>query len=78
MIEKVKIQLSKYSLENIIFTKHAIIQALARNINIEEVKQNIINPKGLIYVEKQEADLELEEKYDCYFEQGKTNIKDIS
>ncbi len=66
-IEELKKKLSKYKKEDIIITDHADLQALVRDINIEEVKENIINPDKLVYTRKEEALKKEEEKYDCYF-----------
>jgi hypothetical protein len=66
------IKLHKYNAENVIITEHAKIQALFRGINLNEVKENIINPTRLIFAGKQEAEKEGEEKYDCYFQYSKT------
>ena len=59
--------LKRYTKEDIIITDHAITQAMFRNIDIEGVRENIINPKRLVYAEKQKAKRENEEKYNCYF-----------
>lgn len=60
-------KLKNYKKENIILTDHAEIQALFRNIDLNEIKENIINPQRLSYAKKQKAEKECEEKYDCYF-----------
>ena len=39
--------------------------------NLEEVKENIINPSRLVYAKKQETQKQGEEKYDCYFAYSK-------
>jgi len=66
-IENLKDKLKEYKKEDIIITDHAKIQAIVRDIEIDEVKQNILNPKRLIYAKKQKAENPDEEKYDCYF-----------
>jgi hypothetical protein len=66
-IDKLKEKLKGYSKERIIITHHAEIQAIVRDMDLEEVKENIINPLKLVYVKKQETFRENEEKYDCYF-----------
>lgn len=48
-------------------TQHAEFQAFTRNIDLEEVKENVINPTKLVYAKKQEAKYKGEEKYYCYF-----------
>lgn len=68
LIEKLK----RYTKETIIITEHARQQAIFRSINIEEVKENIINPTRLIFARKQDAERPEEEKYDCYFNYSKT------
>ena len=60
-LEELKIKLKTYKREDIIFTKHAEIRALTRNINLEEVKENIVNPKKLVEFRK------VDNKYECYF-----------
>ena len=66
-LENFKEKLKSYRKENIIITPHAEIRALARNIDLEEVKKNISNPEKLVYVEEQEANNPKEKKYGCYF-----------
>ena len=65
-IESFKQRLKSYKKEDIIFTSHAEIQALMRQIDLEEVKENIINPKNLVYVEEEPKNSK-SEKYGCYF-----------
>lgn len=65
-------KLKKYNQDDIIITEHARKQAIFRNINIEEVKENIINLKRLVFYEEQEAEKENEFKYNCYFSYSKT------
>ncbi|MBU0461804.1 MAG: hypothetical protein KJ574_04420 [Nanoarchaeota archaeon] len=65
-------KLKKYRKEDIIITSHAERQALFRTVDIEEIKENIINPKRLYFAKKQEAERIDEEKYDCYFGYSKT------
>ena len=67
-----KRKLIKYKKEDIIITDHARKQAIFRNVDLEEIKENIINPKRLSYAEKQKAEKEGEEKYNCYFGYSKT------
>ncbi len=76
-IGKLKTKFSKYKKTDIIFTNHAELQALVREVDLEEVKENIVNPEKLVYAKKQEAKYEGEEKYggkekyDCYFAYSK-------
>ena len=71
-MEKLKERLRKYRKRDIIITDHAEIQAITRDIDLEDVKENIVNPKKLVYVKEQEAMKKGEEKYDCYFAYSKT------
>lgn len=66
-VEELKEKLSKYKKEDIIITDHANLQALVRDIGIEEVKENVVNPKKLVYAKEEKALKPSEEKYDCYF-----------
>ena len=70
--EDLKEKLKKYNKDDIIITDHAEEQAIFREINLDEVKENIINPKRLSFAGKQEAENEGEEKYDCYFGYSKS------
>ena len=70
-LEFLRNQLSKYKKEDLIITDHAEIQALMREISIDEVKENIINPKKLSYYEEQQAQKPNERKYNCYFAYSK-------
>lgn len=65
-------KLARYKKEDIIITNHAKEQAIFRNIGLDEVKENIINPKRLSFAGKQKAEKANEEKYDCYFGYSKT------
>lgn len=65
--EELKQKLKKYSEDDIVFTTHALLRAKQRNIGLDEVKDNIINPMRLSYAEKQESHKLGEEKYNCYF-----------
>jgi len=53
--------------ENIRFTNHANIRITQRQLNKDEIIENIINPFRLKY-----AILEEQGKFDCYFEYSKT------
>ena len=70
-LESFKNRLKKYSKRDIILTNHAEIRALIRGINLEEVKNNIINPEKLVYVGRLESEKLNEEKYECYFAYSK-------
>ena len=68
LIEKLK----NYSKEQIIITNHAKLQAAFRQIDLDEIRENILKPKRLVYAERETAEKEGEEKYDCYFGYSKT------
>jgi hypothetical protein len=70
-LEELKEKLKTYKKLDIIFTKHAEIQSIVRDIGLEEVKENIVNPAKLVYAKEQEARKKGEEKYDCYFAYSK-------
>jgi hypothetical protein len=70
-LNELKESLRCYNKDEIIFTKHAELQAFIRNVNLEEVKENIINPTRLVYAKEQKAKYENEKKYDCYFSYSK-------
>ena len=70
-IDNLKEKLKGYSKDNIIITYHAQIRALERNIDLEEVKKNIINPSKLVYFKEQKPERKNEYKYECYFSYSK-------
>jgi len=70
-LEELKKKFSSYDKKDIIVTKHAEIQAFVREIELDEIKKNIINPEKLVYAQKQKALKHHEEKYDCYFAYSK-------
>lgn len=70
-INNFKEKLRSYSKEDIIFTNHTRIRALMREIDLEEVKENIINPVRLVYFREQNSQREKEHKYECYFSYSK-------
>lgn len=70
-LEKLKEKLKDYKKEDIIITEHADIQAIVRQINLNEVKHNILNPDKLVYVKEERSKTPNEEKYDCYFAYSK-------
>lgn len=65
-------KLKLYSREDIVISSHAEIRMIQRQINKDEVIDNIINPKRLDYAIKEKAEVESEEKFDCYFGYSKT------
>lgn len=70
-LDKLKEKLSKYRKSDIIITDHADLQAFTRDVDLDEVKGNIVNPTRLVHVKKQEAKYMGEYKYDCYFAYSK-------
>jgi hypothetical protein len=68
-------KLKKYEKKDIIVTDHAEYQAIFRGISIDEIKENIINPKRLYYASRQKSREQGEEKYDRYFEYSKTQYQ---
>ena len=70
-LEELKQKFKQYNKKDIIITKHAELQAFVREVDLEEVKDNIINPEKLVYAQKQESQKSDEEKYDCYFAYSK-------
>ncbi len=66
-LKELKEKLKRYKKEDIIITGHAELQAYVREIDLEEIKNNIINPDKLVYAEEQKTKKVDEEKYDCYF-----------
>ncbi len=66
-LEQLKAKLRTYKISDIITTTHAELQAFVREVNLEEVKENIVNPVRLVYAKEQKAKYKGEEKYDCYF-----------
>jgi len=70
-IEELKKRFGEYKKKDIIITDHAEMQAIFREIELDEVKKNIVNPEKLVYAEQQKAKKAGEEKYDCYFAYSK-------
>jgi hypothetical protein len=70
-LDELKSKLGTFKKENIIVSSHAALRAKFRKIDLEEVKENIVNPEKLVYAEQQKAKHEGEEKYDCYFAESK-------
>ena len=46
---ELKEKLSKYQKSDIIITNHAGLQAFTRDVDLEEVKENVVNPIKLVY-----------------------------
>ncbi|MFH0869132.1 MAG: hypothetical protein V1839_02815 [archaeon] len=69
--EHVAERLKRYKKEDIVFTYHAQIQATFRQIDLNEVTDNLANPKRLVLAVKGESAREGTEKFDCLFDYGK-------
>ena len=65
-------KLRGYSKNKIIISDHARIRAVQRQLEVDEIIENIINPKRLEYAIKEELASANEEKFDCYFGYSKT------
>jgi len=63
-------KLSHLKREDIIITPHAGIRAAQRNIGMEEIYSNLLNPSKLTFAEF-EGDAEDGKKYCCYFNTSK-------
>jgi len=72
-LEELKEKLRRYSKKDIIITNHADIRTFIREINLEEVKENITNPEKLVHAVQKKARKPNEEKYECYFAYSKTH-----
>lgn len=59
---------SKFTL---ILTEHATIRLEQRQIPENDVRENITNPKKLVFAKKRKKAREHEESYQCYFKQSK-------
>ena len=70
-LDKLKEKLSKYKKSEVVITMHAEIRALGRGIDLNEVKENIVNPEKLVYAKKTDAKFKGEEKYEWYFAYSK-------
>jgi len=64
-------KLKQFHRQDIIISKHALVRIVQRQIDKEEIIENIINPKRLEYAIREKADRKDEEKFDCYFGYGK-------
>jgi hypothetical protein len=65
-LQEFKAKLKTYSEKDIIFTKHAQIRLIIRDIDLKEVVKNIINPEKLMFFEEQTTESNFK-KYNCYF-----------
>ena len=62
----VKKRLKSFTRENIIITDHAMVRIIQRQIDKNEIIENLINPERLDYAIKEDSSKK-EEKFDCYF-----------
>lgn len=67
----IKVKIKEYDLSRIIFTKQKLLNWLAarNDCSIEDMKKEILNPKSLVFADKQTIDFEgqKEDRYRCYF-----------
>jgi hypothetical protein len=54
-LNELKNKFKNYKKQDIIITSHAELQASVRGVGLDDVKENITNPKRLVYAKKQEA-----------------------
>ena len=66
-LEEFKEKLKRYKREEIIFSYHARLRAEFREVNLEEIQGNILNPEKLVYFREVSAEKKNEKKYECYF-----------
>lgn len=65
-------RLKSFHKEDIIISDHALIRIIQRQMDADEIIENIINPVRLECAVKEKADNSQEEKFDCYFGYSKT------
>ncbi len=70
-VNYLKKRLHRFSRSSIVFSSHAKLRMQHRQINEEEVIENILNPKRLDYAIRQKT-TSVEERFDCYFGYSKT------
>lgn len=70
-LKEFKDKLKQYKESEIKITKHAELQAFVRGVDLDKVKENIMNPQKLVYIKEQEAQKQGEKKFDCYFSYSK-------
>ena len=63
VIEKLK----KYTKDDIIMSTHGIKQTIIRPVSVEDITENLLNPKRLSYAFEEQAERAGEEKFLCYF-----------
>jgi hypothetical protein len=68
--------LRKYKKEDILIDKHAELRAKQRDLDLEEVYYNLLNPsKRLSFTNKLEEESDGLEKFKCYFGYSKTQCQ---
>ena len=68
--------LKKYKKEDIIIDEHAELRAGQRNLDLDEVYHNLLNPsKRLSFADKLEEEKDKLEKFKCYFAYSKTQCQ---
>lgn len=70
IVEELKAGLKRFTREDILFSQHALLQAVVRQIDVGEVTRNILNPTRLVYARKEAGRQKGEVKYDAYFSYG--------
>lgn len=70
--EYVQEKLRHYKKKDVILTDHVLLRMHQRQITVEEVVENIINPKRLSIAIREESRSKDEEKFSCYFGYSKT------
>lgn len=72
-LESFKKKIAEFKKEDIIIKSHAIIRLLQRQMNEDEIKQNVIDPFRLFHVIQEPSDYPDEEKFICYFKYSRRN-----
>ena len=70
-IKELKSKLRNYKKEDIIFTEHAEFQAFVREVDLDDVRESMVNPEKLVYLKEEKAKHPNEVKYCCYFAYSK-------
>ncbi|MFW5852767.1 MAG: hypothetical protein ACOCUR_01945 [Nanoarchaeota archaeon] len=68
-------KLKNYDEEHIVITYHAEEQAIFRGIDLNDVKDNLLYPKRLVFAGKQKSEKLNEEKFNCYFAYSNTQCQ---
>ena len=67
-----KKHIKKYSAQNIVISTHAQLRASKRGLDLEEIKNNLLNPKRLAFANRLGSEEDGLEKFKCYFAYSKT------